>query len=122
VVRLIDLLYQRHLAVDAPKGLGAGQAASFLEARDLCFAVGGDHDDFVDAFVYASLEKQRHFVDNHSMGFPCGDPAHEALLLAGDPGVDDALELPAFPWITEDDAPEYLSVEGAVRFEDCRPK
>jgi hypothetical protein len=111
VVCLSDLLRQRQLAVDAPKGLGAGQAASFFEARDLCFAVGGDHDDFVHAFVYASLEEERHFIDNHSMGFPYGDSAHEALLLAGDPGVDDALELPAFPWITEDDASEYLSVE-----------
>ena len=63
----------------------------------MCFAVGGDHDDFVDAFVYANLEKERHFVDNHSMGFPCGDSAHEALLLAGDAGMDDALELSTFP-------------------------
>jgi hypothetical protein len=122
VVRLFDLLCEWHLAVNAPKSFGARKATSFLEARDLCFAVGGDHDDFVDAFAHANLEEERHFIDNHCMGFPCGDPAHEALLLAGDPGMDDAFELATFPWITEDDPSEYLSVERAVRFEDCRPK
>jgi hypothetical protein len=119
---LFDLLCQRHLAADPSKGLGAGKAASFLEARDLCFAVGGDHDDFVDAFVHASFEEERHFVDDHSMGVACGDSTHESLLLAGDAGVDDAFELSAFLRIAEYDASDSLSVERAVRFDDCRPK
>jgi hypothetical protein len=76
----------------------------------------------VNSFVYAGFEEEWHFVDDHRMGFAFGDPTHESLLLAGDAGMDDAFELPAFRPIAEDDAPEGLSVEGAVRVEDCLPK
>jgi len=122
VVRLLDLLCQGHLASDAAQGFGAGEAVSFPEARDLCSAVGGDHDDCVDAFVYVGFEEERHFVDDHSMGLVLADPTHESLLLAGDAGMDDVFELPAFRPIAEDDAPDGLSVEGAVWVEDYLPK
>jgi len=84
----------------------------------LCYAVGGDHDGFVDAFVYAGFEEEWDFVDDHSMGFAFGDPTHESLLLAGDAGMNDAFELSKFRPIAEDDAPEGLAVERAVRVED----
>jgi len=122
VVRLLDLLCQGHLASDAAQRFGAGEAVSFREARDLSSAVSGDHDDLVNSFVYAGFEEEWHFVDDHSMGFALGDPTHESLLLAGDAGMDDAFKLPAFRPIAEDDAPEGLSVEGAVWAEDCPPK
>ena len=59
MVSLSDLFCQRHLASDAAQRFGAGKAVSFLEARDLGLSVGGDHDDFVDALVYAGFEEER---------------------------------------------------------------
>ena len=38
----------------------ARKAVSFLEARNLGVAVGGDHDGCVDAFVYAGFEEERY--------------------------------------------------------------
>ena len=122
MVRLLDLLCQGHLASDAAQRFSAGEAVSFREAHDLCFAVGGDHDDLVNSFVYAGLEEERHFVDDHSMGLALGNPTHESLLLTGDAGMDDAFELPAFRPIAEDDAPEGLPVERAVLVEHCLPE
>ena len=122
MVRSLDLLCQGHLAADTSDRFSAGQSVSFLEARDLCITVGGDHDDFVDAFVYACFEEERHFVDDHHTGFIFGDPAHESLLLSGDAGMDDAFELSAFLRIAEDDASEGLAVERAVLVEDCFSK
>ena len=76
----------------------------------------------IDTFVYANLEKERHFIDNHSMRvFPCGDSAPR-LVVAGDTRVNDCFECRRFLGWTEDDASEHLSIERAVRFEDCRPK
>ena len=117
-----SFLCQGHLASDAAQGFGAGEAVSFREAHDLCFSVGGDHDDLVNSFVYAGFEEEWHFVDDHSMGLALGNPTHESLLLAGDAGMDDAFELPAFRPIAEDDVPEGLSVEGSVWVEDCLPE
>ncbi len=88
----------------------------------MCFAVGGDHDDVVDAFVYAGFEEERHFVDDHSLGVAFGDPMNQSLLLAGDAGMDNAFELSAFRPIAEDNAPKGLSVERAVLVEDCLSK
>ena len=122
MVRSLDLLCQWHLAADTSDRFSAGKSVSFLEARDLCFAIGGDHDDFVDAFVYAGFEEKGHFVDDHSTGFAFSDPTHEPLLLAGDAGMDNAFELSAFRPIAEDDAPEGLAVERAVLVEDSLSK
>ena len=122
MVSSLDLFCQGHLAADAAQRFGAGEAVSFLEARELCLAVGGDHDGCVDAFVYAGFEEQRHFVDDHSTGFAFGDPTHESLLFAGNAGMDDAFELSAFLRIAEDDASESLAIERAVLVEDCLSK
>ena len=119
MVSPLDLLCQRHLAADASDRFSAGEAVSFLEAGDLGVAVGGDHDGFVDAFVYAGFKEERHFVDDYSMGFAFGDPAHESLLLAGDTGMDDAFELSAFGPVAEDDGSQGMAVERAVMVEDC---
>ena len=75
----LDFLCQWHLASDASKRFSAGEAVSFLEARDLGFAVGGDHDGFIDSFVHAGFEKERHFVDDHSMGVTFGNPTHQSV-------------------------------------------
>ena len=79
----LDFLCQWHLAADASDRFSAGEAVSFLEARNLGFAVGGDDDGCVDAFVYAGFEEERDFVDHHSMGFAFSDPTHESLLARG---------------------------------------
>ena len=81
-------------------------------------AVGGDHDGCVDAFVYAGLEQERHFVDDHSMGFAFGDPTHESLLLARDTGVDDSFKLAQFGPVSENKGSQLTTIEGAVRIED----
>ena len=114
-----DFLRQRHLGSYSSDRFSAGEAISFLEARDLCFAVGGDHDGCVDAFVYAGFEEEWHFVDDHSMGFALGNPTYESLLLAGDAGMDDTFELSAFFRIAEDNASEGLTVERSVLVENC---
>ena len=110
------------MAADASNRFGAGKSVSFLKAGDLDIAVGGDDDGLVDALVYAGFEEEWHFVDDHGTGSAFGDPTHESSLLAGDAGMDDTFELPAFLRIMEDDASEGLAVERAVQVEDCLPK
>jgi len=118
VVGPSDFLCQWHLAADASDRFSAGEAVSFLEARNLGVAVGGDHDGCVDAFVYAGLEQERHFIDDHSMGFAFGDPTHESLLLACDMGVDDSFKLAQFGPVSENKGSQLTTIEGAVRIED----
>src|SRR4026208_1710856 len=101
MVSPLDLLCQWHLAADAADRFSAGEAVSFLEARNLGVAIGGDHDGCVDAFVYAGLEEERHFVDDYSMRIAFGDPAHESLLLARDTGVYDSFQLTQFGPVSE---------------------
>jgi hypothetical protein len=67
VVRSLDLLCQRHLAADAADGFSVGEAVSFLEAGDLCFTVGGDHDNFIHARVYAGFKEERHVIDDYGL-------------------------------------------------------
>ena len=114
----LDFLWQWHLAVDASDRFSAGEAVSFLEARNLGVAVGGDHDGCVDAFVYAGFEEERYFVDDHSMGFAFGDPAQESLLLARDTRVDDSFKLAQFGPVSENKGSQLTTIEGAVRIED----
>ncbi len=114
----LDLLCQWHLAADASDRFCAGEAVSFLEARNLGVAVGGDHDDGIDAFVCAGLEEERHFVDDHSMGFAFGDPVHESLLLARDTGVDDSFKLAQFGPVSENKGSQLTTIESAIRIED----
>ena len=114
----LDFLCQWHLTADASDRFSAGEAVSFLEACNLGVAVGGDHDGCVDAFVYAGLEEKRHFVDDHSMGFVLGDPAHESLLFVRDTWVDDSFKLAQFGPVSEHNGSQLTTIEGAVRIED----
>jgi hypothetical protein len=122
MVRSLNLLCQGHLAADAADCFSAGEAVSFLEARDLCFAVGGDDDDFIRAFVYACFEEEWDFVDHDGLGMFASDAFSQTDLLAGDAGMDDAFELPSFFLIAEDNASEGLSVERTVLAEYCLPE
>ena len=85
----------------------------------MCFSVGGDDDDFIHAFVYAGFEEERDFIDHDGLGIFASDSFGQTDLLAGDAGVDDAFELPAFYWIAEDDTSKGLPVKRAVLVEDC---
>src|SRR6185295_7723506 len=114
----LDFLCQWHLAADASDGFCPSETVSFLETRDLCFAVGGDHDGCVHTFVYAGLEEERHFVDDYTMGFAFGDPTHESLLLARDPGMDDSFKPAQFGPVSENKGSQLTTIEGAVRIED----
>lgn len=114
----LDFLCQWHLTADASDRFSAGEAVSFLEARNLGVAVGGDYDGCVDAFVYAGLEEERHFVDDYSMRIAFGDPAHESLLLARDTGVDDSFKLAQFGPVSENKGSQLTAIEGLVRIED----
>ena len=122
MVRSLNLLCQGHLAADAADGFSAGEAVSFLEARDLGLAISRDDDDFIHAFVYACFEEEWDFVDHDGLGMFASDAFSQTDLLAGDAGVDDAFELPAFYWIAEDDAPKGLPVKRAVLAEYCLPE
>ena len=122
MVSLLGLFCQGHLASDASDRFSAGKSVSFLEAGDLDVAVGGDHDDFVDALVYAGFEEEWDFVDYDGIGIFASDGFGQTGLLTSDAGMDDAFELPAFLWLVEDDASEGLAVERAVLVEDCLPK
>ena len=111
MVSLLGLLSQRHLAADATQCFGAGEAVSFFEAGDLGVAVGSDHDDFVDAFVYADFEEQRHFVDDHSTGFTFGNPTHESLLLESDAWVNDTFKPAEFGAVAKHYSSKHMTVE-----------
>ena len=103
MVRSLDLLCQRHLAADASDCFSAGKTVSFLETRDLCFAVGGDHDDFVDAFVYASFEEERDIVDDDGIGIPARGLSRQPGLLALDAGMNHSLKAAQFGLVVEND-------------------
>lgn len=113
-----NFLCQWHLAVDASDRFSVGETVTFYETCDLCFAVGGDHDGAVHSLIDAGFEQERHVIDDDGVRvFSCG-LFGESRLLAGDAGMDDAFELPAFHWIAEDDVSEGLSVKRAVLVED----
>ena len=119
MVGLLDFLCQWHLTSYSSDRFGAGESVSFLEARDLCLAVGGDDDGFIHAFVYAGFEEKRDFIDHDGLGIFASDSFSQTDLLAGDAGVDEAFELPAFYWIAEDDTSKGLPVKRAVLIEHC---
>jgi hypothetical protein len=114
----MDLLSQRHLAADASKRFGAGETVTFLEARDLGFAIGGDDDGLIDSLVDAGFEEERYVVDDDSVrvfssGLPC-----EPFLFSRDAGMNYAFESTAFGWLAEYDSTERTAIEGAVWIED----
>src|SRR5262245_22316614 len=106
-----DFRCQWHLTADASDRFSAGEAVSFLKARNLGVAVGGDHDGCVDTLVHAGFEKERYFVDDHSVGSVFGDPAHESLLLACDAGVDHSFKLAQFCPVTEHKSSQLTTIE-----------
>jgi hypothetical protein len=114
----LDFLCQRHLAADAPDRLSAGEAVSFLEARNLGVSVGGDHDDFIDAFVYAGFEEKRHFVDHNGLGMFASDGFGQTGLFAGDTGVNDSFKLAQFGPVSKHNGSQLTAIEGAVRIKD----
>jgi hypothetical protein len=119
MARSLNLLCQGHLAADAADSFSAGEAVSFLEARDLGLAIRRDDDDFIHAFIYAGFEEEWDFVDHDGLGMFASDAFSQTDLLAGDAGVDDAFELPTFYWIAEDYTSKGLPVKRAVLVEHC---
>ena len=75
------------------------EAVSFLEAGDLGFAISRYDDGCIHSCVDASLEQERHIVNHDGLGIVARDGSGLTDLLAGNAGVDDAFELPAFFWI-----------------------
>ena len=73
----------------------------------------------IHTFVDASLEQKRYVVNHHRCRICSSSLFRQSSLFAGDAGVDDVFELPAFFGIAEDDASESLSVERAVLIEHC---
>ena len=65
MVSSLNFFCQRHLTVDASDRFSAGETITFFETCDLCLAVGGDDDDFVNSFVYAGFEEERNFIDHN---------------------------------------------------------
>ena len=79
------------------------------------FTVGGDDENCVDALVRTGLEEEWHFVDHDGMGSAFGDLPDEALLFAGHSWMYDTFKLPKFAAMVEDNSPERVSIDGAVR-------
>lgn len=118
MVRSPDLLGQGHLAVDAMQGFGAGEAISFFETGNLSGSVCGDDYRLIEALVDAGLEEQRYIIQHHGMRVLSCGLLRQSGLFAGDAGVDDGFQRPAFCWMTKDDGAEHVAIEAAVRIED----
>ena len=117
MVRSLDFLCQWHLAADASDRFSTGKTVSFLEARDLCFAVGGDHDDFVDTFVYAGFEEERDVIDHDCFWIVSCCLLCQPGLFAGDAGMDDSFEYAQLGSISKDDGTQGLAIDGAIGIE-----
>ncbi|MEY4703829.1 MAG: hypothetical protein RL042_12 [Nitrospirota bacterium] len=118
VVRSLDFFRQRHLAPDSTKGFGAREVVPRFQTCNLCFAVGGDDDGGVDAFVDAGLEEERHIVYHHGVRILSCGLFRQPGLLARNTGVNDPFQCTAFRWMVKDDRAEGVAVNGAVRIED----
>ena len=104
--------------MDASDRFSAGEAVSFLEARDLCFAVGGDHDGAVHSLIDASFEEERYVVDHYSVrGFFCRLFCQPCLFVC-DTGVDDVFKPAPLGPVSENKGSQLTAIEGAVRIED----
>jgi len=84
----------------------------------LCFAVGGDHDDFIHPLVDASFKEERHVVDHHSVRIILRGLLCESRLFACDTGVDDVFKLAQLDSVSENNGSQFTAIEGAVRIED----
>jgi hypothetical protein len=63
-----DFLRQRHLTLNSSDRFSAGKPVPLLEPSNLGFAVGGNHDYFVDTFVYAGFEEEGDIIDYDGIG------------------------------------------------------
>ena len=122
MVRSFDFLCQRHLAADASDRFSAGKTVSFLEAHDLCFAVGGDHNDCIYSLVDTNFEEERYVIDHHCFGIASCRLSCESGLFARDAGVNDSFELAQFGFVTEDDCTECAAIDGPVRVQYVPPE
>ena len=84
---------QGHLAVDSPKGFGAGEAVAFFEAGDLGFAISGYDNSGVHAFIDAGLEEERDVVDHHGVRIFSSGLSRQSPLFARDARVNHVLQL-----------------------------
>lgn len=117
VIGQSDFLRQWHLALDAPDGVGAGEAVSFFQPGDLGFSIGGNDDGCIHSLVDAGLEQQRDVVDDDGLGIVLSGLSGETFLLSCNAWVDDALKHEAFGRLTKDDGAKRVAVKGAIRIE-----
>ena len=94
---------QWHLVADTSNGFCAGVSVPFLQAGNLCFAVGGHNNDFIDAFFYAGFEEERDIVNHHGIGILARGLSRQSGLFARDAWVNNSFELAQFGFVTEDD-------------------
>jgi hypothetical protein len=113
-----DLFRQRHLTLDASDGFASGETVTLFEARNLCFAAGGDDDDFVDAFVYTGFEKKRHIVDHHGSRVLSCSLLRQPGLFSRDSRVDDSFKRAQVGPVSEHNGSQDTAIEGAVGVED----
>ena len=118
MVRSLDFLCQRYLAADASKRFSAGKTVSFLESRDLCFEVSGNHDDFIHSLVDANFEEKWNVIDYHCFAVVSCRLSCQSSLFARDTGMNYSFEHAQLGLISKDDCTQGLAIEGAVRIED----
>ena len=105
---------ERHLALDASESLGDREAVACSQAGDLRLAVGGDNDDFVDAFVDPGFEEERHVIDDDRLGVRSGCFPCQTYLFAGDAGVNDLFQRSTFGRMAEHHCPKYVAIDRPV--------
>jgi len=118
IVGAAAFVCERHLALDPPKGFGAGEAVALLKAGDLGFTIS-DHDDgCVNACVDIGFEEQGNVVDHNCRGIFPGSLFSQPDLLACNTGVNDALKLAQLAGMSKDFSSQGLAIKGAIRVED----
>ena len=115
----LDLLSQRHLAVDATDCFGSGEPVPFPEASNLGFAIRSDDDDVVDTFVYAGFEEERDIIDDDGIGILARALFCQPGLFVCDAGVNDSLKAAQLDSISKDDGTQSPAIDGAIGVEDC---
>lgn len=114
----LDFLCQWHLTSYSSDRVSAREAVSFLEARNLGVAVGGDHDGAVHSLIDASFEEERYVVDHHSVRvFFCRLFCQPCLFVC-DTGVDDVFKPAPLGPVSENKGSQLTAIEGAVSIED----
>jgi len=94
------------------------QAVAFFEAGDLRFAVGGDDDGLIHAFVDAGFEEERYVVDYYGSRIFFRGLSCESRLFACHARMDDSFQRAAFGRMAKNDRAKRAAIEAAVRIED----